>query len=96
MDTILCERKKGVENENNRLKKIKDLSVTLFVRIYLYDDGLVRFASEKYSKEDSSIQNNYIHLTNFAINRENKGQESIKWNLRSLRNHLERKGMINS
>ena len=77
-------------------KNQRSFIVILFVRIYLYDDGLVRFASEEYSKEDSSIQNNYIHLTNFAINRENKGQESIKWNLRSLRNHLERKGTINS
>jgi tubulin polyglutamylase TTLL5 len=36
--------------------------------IYLYDDGLVRFSTEKYSEDKSKLTNNYIHLTNASVN----------------------------
>ena len=34
------------------------------LRIYLYDDGLVRFATEKYDFKKSSLKERFVHLTN--------------------------------
>ena len=39
------------------------------LRIYLYSNGLVRFATEDYNKND--LENVYIHLTNYSINKNN-------------------------
>ena len=70
-------------------------------RAYLYDDGLVRFASEQYNDNDSDLDNNLIHLTNFVVNRGNKESEredrdgregSVKWTVGSLREYMERRG----
>ncbi|KAJ3158506.1 Tubulin polyglutamylase ttll4 [Geranomyces michiganensis] len=50
------------------------VAVTSFepLRIYLYRDGVVRFAGEKYSTSSKSIRNRYIHLTNYSISRRSK------------------------
>ena len=37
--------------------------------VYLYGDGLVRFATEPYTTSQDQLGNNFIHLTNFAINK---------------------------
>lgn len=43
------------------------------LRIYLFDDGLVRFATVEYEKPtDENIHNTFIHLTNYAINKNNE------------------------
>ena len=39
------------------------------LRLYLYDDGLVRFASNKYSNESSKVQDLFTYLTNYSINK---------------------------
>lgn len=40
------------------------------LRVYLYDEGIVRFATIEYEKPTSSnIDNTYIHLTNYSINK---------------------------
>ena len=39
------------------------------LRVYLYNNGLVRFATEDYQKGD--LENVYIHLTNYSINKNN-------------------------
>ena len=39
--------------------------------VYLYDDGIVRFATENYSEDKSKLTNNYIHLTNASVNENN-------------------------
>ena len=36
------------------------------LRIYMYDDGLVRFATKKYSNDVSS---RFTHLTNYSLNK---------------------------
>ena len=41
------------------------------LRIYVYREGLARFATEKYSKE-AEESNLYVHLTNYSINKKNK------------------------
>ena len=37
------------------------------LRIYIYEEGLVRFASEKYDTSD--LKNVFSHLTNYSINK---------------------------
>ena len=60
---------------------------------------MVRFASETYN--DNDLENNFIHLTNFAVNREYKDPKreegdgvegSVKWTVGALRKYLERRG----
>ena len=39
------------------------------LRIYLYKDGLVRFASETYSVLSKNYKKRYVHLTNYSVNK---------------------------
>ncbi|KAF5296513.1 hypothetical protein FQR65_LT01502 [Abscondita terminalis] len=39
------------------------------LRIYLYPDGLVRFASVPYSDDAKDLKDRYMHLTNYSINK---------------------------
>jgi tubulin polyglutamylase TTLL6/13 len=43
------------------------------VRIYIYEEGLARFATEAYQRaRKKNLKDNFIHLTNYAINKTNK------------------------
>lgn len=72
------------------------------LRIYLYEEGLTRFATEEYSNDVESISNNFIHLTNFSVNRESENfvqnsdpeePEGSKWTLTSLWKYFETVGI---
>lgn len=39
------------------------------MRIYIFEEGIARFATEPYSVSDASITNKFVHLTNFSINK---------------------------
>lgn len=41
------------------------------LKVYLYNDGLVRFATEKYSTDPRLLTKKYVHLTNFSVNKKN-------------------------
>ena len=41
------------------------------LRIYVYKEGLARFASETYSSKINK-DNKYMHLTNYSINKKNE------------------------
>jgi len=46
------------------------------MRIYLYKEGLVRFATQSYERIDlktdrKTLKNVYVHLTNYALNKDN-------------------------
>jgi len=43
------------------------------LKIFLFKDGLVRFASEEYTKGNK--ENIFIHLTNYAVNKKNKNYD---------------------
>mmetsp|Transcript_34641 Transcript_34641/g.52993 ORF Transcript_34641/g.52993 Transcript_34641/m.52993 type:complete len:194 (+) Transcript_34641:295-876(+) len=43
------------------------------LRAYIYQDGLARFATEKYQKPNpKNMSNLFMHLTNYAINKESE------------------------
>ena len=72
------------------------------LKIYVYNEGLVRFASEPYNMENIK-SNVYAHLTNYSINKksenfvQNKNLSERdfgnKWSLSALQSHLERLGI---
>ena len=41
--------------------------------IYMYKDGLVRFATEKYSLKSNGLSHQWIHLTNYSVNKKSEG-----------------------
>lgn len=68
------------------------------LRVYVFDDGLVRFASEPYSLDDDALGNLFIHVTNYCINKLNESYQSNdcinsrsghKWSLNTLWRYLE-------
>ena len=68
------------------------------LKIFIYEDGLVRFATVPYSTEPDQIGNNMMHLTNYSINKASKqfvtnekpeDYSGHKWNLKTLWKYLE-------
>lgn len=42
------------------------------LRIFVYEEGLARFATEQYKAPRSeNLENRFMHLTNYAVNKEN-------------------------
>ena len=46
------------------------------LRIYVYEEGMARFASEKYDTKD--LKNVYSHLTNYSINKKHHTSVAYK------------------
>ena len=71
------------------------------LRIYVYQEGLTRFASEAYNPNSAS--NRYMFLTNYSVNKKNtnfvqnestdKDDVGHKWSLSALSKHLEGVGI---
>ncbi|NXM86478.1 TTLL4 polyglutamylase, partial [Oenanthe oenanthe] len=85
-----------------------DLRIYVYVtcydplRVYLFKDGLVRFASCKYSYSMDSLSNKFMHLTNYSVNKKNTEYKSNsdetacqghKWALKALWSYLTQKGV---
>lgn len=58
------------------------------LKVYIYNDGLVRFATEKYTNDTKLIGKKFVHLTNFAINKRNP--KFVKNNDKIARNKLQK------
>lgn len=68
------------------------------LRIYVYEEGLARFATEEYDKLGEDMENKkFQHLTNYSINKKNgeflkptEDEEYFgsKWSLTSLKDFL--------
>lgn len=71
------------------------------LRVYLFDEGLVRFAAEKYPGCDKNLDNIHMHLTNYSVNktvalqRQSSGKEydtddplDIKWCISDFKKYL--------
>ena len=73
------------------------------LRIYVFKEGLVRFASEKYNINDAKT-NQFNHLTNYSINKKNENfiqnenleedDHGYKWSLSSFMKHVEQIGAL--
>ncbi|OMJ73556.1 hypothetical protein SteCoe_27720 [Stentor coeruleus] len=71
------------------------------LRIYLYEEGLTRFASEKYAND--LRENRYVHLTNYSVNKKNENyiqnisekEDGVghKWSLTALMKYFKEKGV---
>ncbi|XP_046748761.1 tubulin monoglutamylase TTLL4-like [Diprion similis] len=70
------------------------------LRMYIYPDGLVRFASEKYVDDLNCLSNRFMHLTNYSINKasatytSNDSADSCtghKWTIKTLWSYLREK-----
>ena len=47
------------------------------LKLYIFEDDLVRFSTEKYSNRMEDLANIFIHLTNYTINKVNIKHQSI-------------------
>ena len=74
------------------------------LRIYVYNDGLVRFATEKYTLDPDDLKKRFIHLTNFSVNKKsenfkiNQGtgedeENSSKWSFKALKKAYDVRGI---
>lgn len=68
------------------------------LRVYIYREGLVRFASSKYNIQEDGIIDQFMHLTNYFINKNSHGYKinndcdslnGSKWTLSRFWRHLE-------
>jgi len=69
------------------------------LRIYIYQEGLVRFATVPYSKDSDSYINRFVHLTNYSINKKSEtfvpneddeeNESCSKWSFATFRTYLE-------
>ena len=84
-------------------KKKYDLRIYVLVtgfsplKIYLYENGLVRFCSEDFDIDPDKLNNNYVHVTNFSVNKaiakiKNGLEEEIdyatKWSIYALKGYF--------
>jgi hypothetical protein len=47
------------------------------LRIYFYSEGFARIAAEKFNLDENFISNKFVHLTNIAINKNNKKYKKV-------------------
>ena len=72
------------------------------LRIYIYPDGLVRFASVKYTDDINYLSDRFMHLTNYSINKTSATYTSNdctdscrghKWTIKALWSYLEKENV---
>ncbi len=70
------------------------------LKIYIYNEGLARRASDPFNLDINNLDNFFIHLTNVAVNKRNKNfkendenaEKTSIWSLTMLKNQLEKEG----
>lgn len=71
------------------------------LRVFMHTDGLARFASVKYSEKADTLNDRYMHLTNYSINKlssnytKNEDANACvghKWTIKSLWTYLNEQG----
>mmetsp|Transcript_26311 Transcript_26311/g.40150 ORF Transcript_26311/g.40150 Transcript_26311/m.40150 type:complete len:300 (+) Transcript_26311:2593-3492(+) len=78
--------------------------VTCFdpLKIFLFKEGLVRFATQKYSNNPKYLEKRFVHLTNYSVNKraddyvKSGGQDdedASKWNLYQLKSWFQSNGI---
>ena len=83
--------------------------VTCFepLKIFLFREGLVRFATQKYTNNPKHLEKRFIHLTNYSVNKKaddyvksgttgqdaDDEEDASKWNLFQLKKWFQRNGV---
>jgi|TARA_B110001450_G_C17573973_1_gene461996 tubulin polyglutamylase TTLL4 len=81
--------------------------VTCFepLKIFMLKEGLVRFATQKYSNNPKMLEKRFIHLTNYSVNKKSEdfvksgakgdddGEDASKWNLFQLKHWMTKNGI---
>ncbi|XP_068436335.1 tubulin polyglutamylase TTLL5 isoform X2 [Clinocottus analis] len=72
------------------------------VLIYLYEEGLARFATVKYDRTSKNIKNTFMHLTNYSVNKKSSDYVSCddpevedygnKWSMSAVLRYLKQEG----
>ena len=74
------------------------------LRLFIYEEGIVRFAANRYSKNIDEIKNQFIHLTNYSVNKNcveyvpsssTDSQDGHKWTLKTLWRYLKMSDKVN-
>uniref|UniRef100_A0A8C6WLU0 Tubulin--tyrosine ligase-like protein 5 n=1 Tax=Neogobius melanostomus TaxID=47308 RepID=A0A8C6WLU0_9GOBI len=70
--------------------------------IYVYEEGLARFATVKYDRASKNIKNTFMHLTNYSVNKKSSDYVSCddpevedygnKWSLSAVLRYLKQEG----
>ncbi|KFU86855.1 Tubulin polyglutamylase TTLL5 [Chaetura pelagica] len=70
--------------------------------IYLYEEGLVRFATVRYDQASKNIKNQFMHLTNYSVNKKSGDYVSCddpevedygnKWSMSAMLRYLKQEG----
>ncbi|NWH62515.1 TTLL5 polyglutamylase, partial [Geococcyx californianus] len=70
--------------------------------IYLYEEGLARFATVRYDQASKNIKNQFMHLTNYSVNKKSRDYVSCddpevedygnKWSMSAMLRYLKQKG----
>ncbi|XP_029114145.1 tubulin polyglutamylase TTLL5 [Scleropages formosus] len=70
--------------------------------IYLYEEGLARFATVKYDHAAKNIKNQFMHLTNYSVNKKSSDYVSCddpevedygnKWSMSAMLRYLKQEG----
>eukprot|EP00959_Pyramimonas_sp_CCMP1952_P383048 8026308-Pyramimonas_sp.AAC.1 len=59
------------------------------MKVYLYREGFARFTAARYSTSKEDISNNFIHLTNHAIQKKDEDYDptttDLKWPIGQLK-----------
>ncbi|XP_030855509.1 tubulin polyglutamylase TTLL5 isoform X2 [Strongylocentrotus purpuratus] len=72
------------------------------LRIYLYEEGLTRFATVQYQQNNKTIKNTCMHLTNYSLNKKSSDYVKCddgdiedygnKWSLGAMLRYLKKQG----
>nr|XP_054597550.1 tubulin polyglutamylase TTLL5 isoform X1 [Nothobranchius furzeri]XP_054597551.1 tubulin polyglutamylase TTLL5 isoform X1 [Nothobranchius furzeri] len=72
------------------------------VLIYVYEEGLARFATVKYDQTPTNIKNTFMHLTNYSLNKKSSDYVSCddpevedygnKWSMSAVLRYLKQEG----
>ncbi|XP_056152156.1 tubulin polyglutamylase TTLL5 [Lampris incognitus] len=70
--------------------------------IYVYEEGLARFATVKYDRAPRNIKNQFMHLTNYSVNKKSSDYVSCddpevedygnKWSMSAMLRYLKQEG----
>ncbi len=65
------------------------------LRLYVYKEGLARFATEPYEDpHPSNLKNQFMHLTNYAVNKKNPKYIRSEGNYGSTKSHKRSLGLV--